>query len=627
MKRIYVGLSVLGMSLLVVFPQELPPEVISYADMILYNGQVLTMDRDGVDFSVTQAVAIRDGRIMATGTDDRILRMAGPRTQKLDLAGTVVMPGAWDTHVHPEGMAKNHFQNDFRRQLLALDLYKSLSIPSPQWNDLPGSLARIRKLAQTAKPGQWVVVTTGQEIEPGDRYHAKSLRAEFDKIAPSNPLVLLETTTHAVVNSVALDMVLKKYRNLRGVFKDDEGNPTGYLYGGARGAVQELIPKPPPDLFISAFRKELEEWAAKGVTTIVTRLFANDITAYSLLDRQGEMPIRIAYLHRIAWWNPMPERDLRNMGGLEGHGTDMLWMTGIAPAPPDDAPDEEGGVCTEAPKLRALVTDVTARRIKIGEWEQLVSKDLYPNGLCRWREPGGEVSLEAVVAGNKLGYRVAGVHTYGDEGILDMFDAFEEAAKDRPVADRRFAIDHVMMISPKVIERAKSLGIIWSVNPQMAEGPRSDLTMMTYGETIADEWLQPTKSLIDAGLRVMYGSDTHGDRSRPMFGLEYMVTRKNHRGVVYGAKEAIDRATGLLMMTRWAAEYAFREHELGTIEPGMIADLIVLDKNPLDEVAVTDDQLSDVRVLMTLVGAKIKFTAPDFAAARGLPVVGYQGRF
>ena len=245
MKRIYVGLSVLGMSLLVVFPQELPPEVISYADMILYNGQVLTMDRDGVDFSVTQAVAIRDGRIMATGTDDRILRMAGPRTQKLDLAGTVVMPGAWDTHVHPEGMAKNHFQNDFRRQLLALDLYKSLSIPSPQWNDLPGSLARIRKLAQTAKPGQWVVVTTGQEIEPGDRYHAKSLRAEFDKIAPSNPLVLLETTTHAVVNSVALDMVLKKYRNLRGVFKDDEGNPTGYLYGRCKRSGAGIDPQAP----------------------------------------------------------------------------------------------------------------------------------------------------------------------------------------------------------------------------------------------------------------------------------------------------------------------------------------------------------------------------------------------
>ena len=247
-----------------------------------------------------------------------------------------------------------------------------------------------------------------------------------------------------------------------------------------------------------------------------------------------------------------------------------------------------------------------------------------PVARAGWRgEPRGGCSGQQAV-----GYRVAGVHTYGDEGILDMFDAFEEAAKDRPVADRRFAIDHVMMISPKVIERAKSLGIIWSVNPQMAEGPRSDLTMMTYGETIADEWLQPTKSLIDAGLRVMYGSDTHGDRSRPMLGLEYMVTRKNHRGVVYGAKEAIDRATGLLMMTRWAAEYAFREHELGTIEPEeMIADLIVLDKNPLDEVAVTDDQLSDVRVLMTLVGAKIKFTAPDFAAARGLPVVGYQGRF
>ena len=134
------------------------------------------------------------------------------------------------------------------------------------------------------------------------------------------------------------------------------------------------------------------------------------------------------------------------------------------------------------------------------------------------------------------------------------------------------------------------------------------------------------KSIMKAGMRVTYGADTHGDRARPMFGLEIMVTRRNHRGIVYGPKEAIDRETALLMMTRWAAEYIEREQELGSIEAGKIADLVILDKNPLDA-AVPDDQLSDIKVLMTLVGGKVKFSEREFAASKGLPQIGYRGRF
>ncbi|MBI4482430.1 MAG: amidohydrolase family protein [Acidobacteria bacterium] len=610
-----------------VYAQQLPEEVVRYADLVFHNGSVLTMDRDDGSFSIAKAVALRDGRIMATGDDGRILRMAGPKTMKIDLGGRALLPGFIDTHVHPEGMAKGHFSSEFRAELDKLNLWKSRRIPDTDWNDPEVALSKIELTVEPAAPGQWIVINAGKELEPGDAKHAKGLKERFDKIAPNNPLVFLETTTHAVVNSRALEMILKKYGDMLGIYKDADGKPTGYLFGGARGAVDELLPRIPPDLFVTAFKKELEEWAAMGVTMISTRLKPVDITAYALLDRKGEMPIRIAYTHQIGWWNPMADRDLWNVGGLQGHGTDMLWMTGIAPAPPDDAPDEEGGVCSEAPKLRSLVTDVVAREMKIGDRTTLVTKDLYPEypGLCRWLVPGGEVSREAVLAANRLGYRIAGVHTYGDKGITSMFDTFDEANADRPVAGRRFAIDHTMMISPEVIERAAKLGIIWSIQPQMAEGPRSDLTAMTYGETITNRWLQPTKSIMNAGMRVTYGSDTHGDRARPMFGMEYLVTRKNHRGVVFGSHEAVDRKTALLMMTRWGAEYVEREKELGSIEAGKIADLVVLDRNPLDP-ALPDDQLSDIQVLMTTVGGKIRYTEPKFAASKGLPQVGYRGR-
>lgn len=626
MQRYLISTVFLLIGLLPTYGQGLPEEIIRYADRVFYNGLVLTMDSDDTNFSIHQAVALRDGRIIASGDDARILRMAGPNAMKIDLEGRTLMPGVIDTHSHPENYAKRHYQNDFRSELERLDLYKTAHISMLDWNDTAKALSKLKQAVETAKPGQWVITNVAHEIEPGSVQNAKALRQEFDKLAPNNPLVLLQSTTHAVVNSLALEMLMEKYGDRPGIYKDASGQPTGYLFGGTRGALDEILPEPSPDLFASAYRKELEEWAAMGVTTISTRLKPHPITTYAQLDRQGQMPIRIAYTHQIGWWNPMPARDLRNMGGLQGHGTDMLWMTGIATAPPDDAPDSEGGVCSEAPKLRQIVTDVVAREMKVGDQTTIVTKDLYPEGLCRWLQPGGEVSREAVLAANRLGYRIAGVHTFGDKGIGTMFDAFEEADQDRAVAGRRFAIDHAMMVSPEIIQRAAKLGIIWSVQPQMLESPRSDLTMMTYGERIANEWLQPVKSIMNAGMRVTYGADTHGDRARPMFGLEILVTRRNHRGIVYGPQEAIDRKSGLLMMTRWAAEYIEREQELGSIEAGKIADLVVLDKNPLDP-AIADDQLSDIQVLMTLVGGEIKFTEKNFAENKGLPQIGYRGRF
>lgn len=611
--------------LLPIYAHELPPEVERYADMVLYNGSVLTMDRDDANFSITRAVAIRDGRILATGDDARILKLAGPKTMKIDLKGKAIIPGIIDTHSHPHNYARGHFSSEFRAELEKLNLYKVPKIVSAEvWNDKSVALARIKEAVDTAAPGQWIVTSTGDEIEPGSAKYAKALKADLDKIAPNNPVVLLQSTTHAAVNSKALELLLKTYGDMPGIYKDEQGQPTGYLFGGARGALEEIMPKVPPGILTTAYKKELEEWAAMGVTTISTWLGPIDITDYSILDSKGEMPIRMAYTHRIGWWNPMPERDLWNMGNLQGHGTDMIWMVGIVVAPPDDSAESEGGVCSEAPKLRMLNTEMVAKEMKIGDKNVIVTKDLYPKGLCRWLEVGGEVSRQAVLAANKLGYRIAGVHTFGDKGIGTMLDAFEEADKDRPVRGRRFAIDHTMMVSPKIIEQAAKLGIIWSVQPQMAEGPRSDLMAMTYGETIAHKWLQPIKSIHNAGMRITYGADTHGDRARPMFGLEFMVTRRNHRGVVYAPQEAIDRKTALLAMTRWGAEYVMREKELGSIEAGKLADLVVLDKNPLDP-AIPDDKLSDIQVLMTLVGGKIKYTEPEFASKEGLPQVGFRG--
>ncbi len=138
--------------------------------------------------------------------------------------------------------------------------------------------------------------------------------------------------------------------------------------------------------------------------------------------------------------------------------------------------------------------------------------------------------------------------------------------------------------------------MIYDLAPMMAE---------VWGEEVAQRWTMPTKSLIEGGVKPTYGADRWSDpRRQPMWNLEVLVTRLAANGKVYGPREKVDRATVLLMMTRWASEYVLREEELGSLEPGKLADLIVLDKSPLDS-SVPDEDLSEIQVLVTLIGGEV----------------------
>ena len=128
-----------------------------------------------------------------------------------------------------------------------------------------------------------------------------------------------------------------------------------------------------------------------------------------------------------------------------------------------------------------------------------------------------------------------------------------------------------------------------------------------YGEEYAHQWMKPVQRLIDAGMRVTYGADVHDDPDRhPMFGLELLVTRKSRDGRVFGPRERIDRANGLLMLTRWGADYIMAEDELGSLEAGKKADLAILDKNPLDR-SIPNEELSEIKVLATVIGGKVVY--------------------
>ncbi len=569
---------------------EVPPEVLGYADTVLYNGQVLTMDRDQPPINVTQAIAVREGRVLAVGDSDRILRMAGPDTVRVDLEGRAVIPGVIDTHSHPNRYALSHYRQEYNLALVQSLLEQGVRYVNVRWESKETALSDFKRVAENVSPDELIYTTFR-----GNETSLALTRYDLDEVAPDNRLyVMIGSATQGIANSRMLDKILAMYGDrIPGILKDENGVPNGQIFGAAGTVIdQEVVPRVTPEVLAPFLKKELDEWVAIGVTTLSTRLKGNELTAYGLLDRAGELPLRLGYSHEIGRSNPFLERALKRFGNLQGHGTEWLWMIGISIGKPDgDGPGSRGNVCATPPK------------------KVMLPGDIYPEGLCEWDMPG-EPGADAVLVTNRYGYRVSGVHTFGDKGYLMMLDAYDQANQEDSILGRSFGLDHGMMISPEIVQQSANLDVTWSLQPPMFYSTYAAGVSRVYGEEYAHRWMLPVRSLIDAGAKVSYGADTHDDPQRqPMFSLEVLVTRKVMDGRVFGSREALDRASALLMLTRWGAGYVLRDQELGSLEPGKLADLVVLDGNPLDP-GIADENLSEIKVLATIIGGEVAYD-PD----------------
>ncbi|MCH6570839.1 MAG: amidohydrolase family protein [Acidobacteria bacterium] len=589
---------VLGPAVWVARAQDFAPEVLHYADMVFYNGHVLTMDRDQAPFTVTEALAVRDGRILAVGEDERILRMAGPDTARMNLDGRAVMPGIIDTHSHPQDYARYRDIRAYQTALVRGLRSNGIRYITANWETMETVLASFKKGAEVASDGQWIYTAYFSSVDASPEVARTLSRFELDTVAPNNPIWIKKGQgSTGITNTRMLEIIQGIYgQENPGYLKNEEGALTGQLRGPiAETVMKEVIPPIPPELLAPLYKKELEDWLAYGVTTISSKLTGEHITAFSYMDREGILPLRVAYSHEIGVLNNDLERNLRRWGGIQGHGTDRVWLIGISinntdDDPPGAATGMGGGICTTVPKIHMLPGDA------------------YPEGNCNWDMPG-DPSQEAPSIVNRYGYRVSGVHAYGDKGVLQGLAAFAEANREKSILGKRFALDHGPMISPEIIRQAAELGVMWSLQPSILYR-YSGMLSQVFGEEIAQRWAMPTKSLIEAGVKVAYGADRRDFQKNPMFNLEVFVTRKNKDGRVYGEREKIDRATTLLMMTRWGSEYVLREKELGSLEPGKIADLAVLDKNPLDP-SIPDEDLSEIKVVATIIGGEVVYGSLD----------------
>ena len=532
-------------------------------DLVLINAKILTLDEQS---SVVEAVAVRDGKILATGTSASIKSLAGARTRVLDVSGKTVIPGLIDTHAHfkAAGLA-DYVVNMSRAKTVA------------------EALGAIKAFAARRKPGEWIV---GGAWHPPSQLAEKRYltRQEIDTVAPDNPVYLRTVGHFSMANTMALQKVGVDKTTADpsgGSFeRDASGELTGVLVETAIDRVEKAVPPWTEEDEVRQFTIAEGVLNSFGITSAVEGATeARDIRTLQKIAASGQATLRAAAMFR-----PEPPADLTaweaimsGNGASSGFGDDWLKFAGIKIF-------YDGGMTLKTALMRDVYPD---------------SHDDY-HGIAQ-QTPERLKQLISIC--NRYGWRV-GVHVVGDLGIDHVLDAFEAADKEKPIRDRRFVLIHASLIRPEQMERAHRLGV--RVDFQNVFMWDKAATVERFlGRATADRAV-PTRTLIEKmGIDSLgAGTDFPVNPINPFLNMYIMVTRKDPNGSVYGASEAISREQALRLYTSAASHYTFEEARKGTIQPGKLADLVVLSA---DYMTVPEAEIKDIKADMTLVGGKVVF--------------------
>ncbi|MGJ4892362.1 amidohydrolase [Bradyrhizobium sp. HKCCYLRH3099] len=532
-------------------------------DLVLVNAKVLTLDEQS---SVTEAIAVRDGKILSVGSSASMRALAGARTQVLDVAGKTVVPGLIDTHAHFKAAGLGDYVVVMGRAKTVAD-----------------ALEAIKAFVAKRKPGEWIV---GGAWHPPSQLAEKRYltRQEIDSVAPDNPVYLRTVGHFSMANSMALQKagIDKTTANPDGgsFERDVAGELTGLLLETAIDRVEKAVPPWTEEDEIRQFTLAEGALNSFGITSVVEGATeARDISTLQKLAASGRATLRTGLMYR-----PEPPADLNawdaimsGNGVSSGFGDDWVRFAGIKIF-------YDGGMTLKTALMRDVYPD---------------SHDNY-HGIAQ-QTPERLAQLVSIC--HRHGWRV-GVHVVGDLGIDQVLDAFEAADKERSIKDRRFVLIHASLIRPEQMERARKLGL--RVDFQNVFMWDKAATVERFlGRPTADRAV-PTKTLIETmGLdNLGAGSDFPVNPINPFLNMYIMVTRKDPNGKVYGAAEAISREQALRLYTSAAARYTFDEARKGTIQPGRLADLTVLSA---DYMTVPDEQIKDIKADITLVGGRIVF--------------------
>ncbi|MDF0518589.1 amidohydrolase [Bradyrhizobium yuanmingense] len=539
-----------------------------HADTIIHNARIVTLDRTK---PVASAVAIRDGKFLAVGTDQEIRPLAGVQTKVIDLKGRLLLPGLIDNHTHVIRGGLN-FNMELR-----WDGVRSLA-------DAMNMLKR--QIAVTPAP-QWVRVVGGFTEH---QFVEKRLPTidEINALAPDTPVFLLHLYDRALMNAAALRAVgySKDTPAPPGgeITRDASGNPTGLLIAKPNAAILYATlakgPKLPPEYQVNSTRHFMRELNRLGVTGVIDagggfQNYPDDYAVIQKLADENQLTVRLAY--NLFTQKPKQEKE------------DFLnWTSSVKYKQGSDYFRHNGAG-------EMLV-------FSAADFEDF--RQPRPN-----MPPEMEGELEEVVrllAQNRWPWRL---HATYEETISRSLDVFEKVDRDVPLRGLNWFFDHAETISDKSIDRIAALGGGIAVQHRMAY--QGEYFVERYGQRAA-EATPPIARMLEKGVKVSAGTDaTRVASYNPWVSLSWMITGKTVGGMqLYPRRNCLDRETALRMWTENVTWFSNDEGKKGRIEKGQFADLIVPSK---DYFTCPEDEISFLTSDFTMVGGKVVYGAGDFA--------------
>ena len=542
---------------------------ITQPDLILYNGRVTTLDRSN---PTATAVAIKDGKFAAVGTDVEVLLLARSSTRVIDLKGRRVLPGLIDNHTHIIRGGLN-FNMELR-----WDGVRSLATAMDMLRD---------QVAVTPAP-QWVRVVGGFTEHQFDEKRLPTIE-ELNAVAPDTPVFILHLYDRALLNAAALRVVgyTKDTPEPPGgqIMRDSAGNPTGLLLAQPNASILYATlakgPKLPFDYQVNSTRHFMRELNRLGVTGAIdagggSQNYPGDYEVIQKLSDEGQLTIRLAY--NLFTQKPKAEKeDFLNWTKTSKYkqGDDYFRHNGAGEMLVFSAADFED--------FRVARPDMPPQME--GELEEVVR----------------------VLAENRWPWRM---HATYDETISRALDVFEKVNRDVPLAGINWFFDHAETISEKSMDRIAALGGGVAVQHRMAY--QGEYFVERYGAKAA-EATPPVAKMLEKGIRTSAGTDaTRVASYNPWVALSWLVTGKTVGGLrMYPQRNCLDRETALRMWTEYVTWFSNEEGKKGRIEAGQFADLIVPDR---DFFACAEDEIADITSLLTVVGGKVVYGTDEFAS-------------
>jgi predicted amidohydrolase YtcJ len=548
-------------------------------DLILHHGKIVTVD---AKFSIAEAVAIRDGRILRVGSNREILGLKTTTTRVVDLGGKPLLPGLIDSHVHPSDACMIEFDH-----------------PIPEMETIQDVLDYIRNRAGVQKEGEWIQVR--QVFITRLREQRYPTRGELDQVAPKHP-VMFATGPDASLNSLALKLsgMDKDFQVTDGgpghIEKDpNSGEPTGIIRSCTRLVkIQQNGRQASEDSRKRQLLELFDDYLSVGLTSIGDRdASKEEIQRYRELHRDQKLKLRVSLSQHIETIGDLQavEKSIHKVAADPlVKGDQWLKIVGIKTY-------LDGGMLTGSAFMREpwgvsqlyAITDPKYRGVLFIPKERLL--------------PIVKTTLEC-------GLQFT-AHSQGDGAVHTLLDVYEELDKMRPVRQNRPCITHSSFMSREAVQKVAKLGVVVDLQPAwLYLDARTLVGHFGYDRL---SYFQPLRSLFQAGAMIGGGSDhmqkIGSIRSvnpyNPFLGMWVTVTRKakGYEGALH-PEQALSRKEAIRFYTANNAYLLFQEKETGSIEAGKLADLVVLDT---DILKCPVDEIRNTRVLQTYVAGKLVF--------------------